>query len=185
MSDVPSKPPKPIRPLHQVVPDGMGDWMEIAVRKKYITPAKIEKYLEETRTHGIAELAAIRSNLSKHTINKYVDENPEFEEALQDARNTYKAKVLLHHQDLVFNGTEKVNYDRNGGVISTERVFMPRLIELELKKVDHEYRDKQEVTHKVAGGVLIAPSDVASVEEWEEKYKSQMVDITPETDKES
>jgi hypothetical protein len=163
----------------------MGGWMEIAVRKRVVTPDKIENLLEEIRTHGIMDLACIRANLSKAVINRYVDENPEFEEALQDARNTYKARVLLHHQDLVFNGTEKVNYDRNGNIISTEKVFMPRLIELELKKVDSEYRDKQEVTHKVAGGVLVAPSDVGSVEEWEEKYKSSpMVDITPEKEDE-
>lgn len=172
----------PSKRFTQIVPTGDG-WMEMAVRKRYVTLDKIEVYLEEIRTHGIVDLACIRANLSKASINKYVDEHPEFEEALQDARNTYKAKVLLHHQDLVFNGTEKVNYDRNGNVISTEKVFMPRLIELELKKVDSEYRDKQEVTHKVSGGVLVAPSDMGSVEEWEAKYQSSpIVDITPKKD---
>lgn len=154
--------------------------MEMAVRKRYVTPDKIEVYLQEIREHGIVDLACIRANLSKGSINKYVDENPEFEEALQEARAVYKSKVLIHHQDLVFNGTEKVNYDRNGNVIATERVFIPRLIELELRKVDSEYRDKQEITHKVSGGVLVAPSDLNSVEEWEAKYQSSpIINITP------
>ena len=56
-----------------------------------------------------------------------------------------------------------------------------RLIELELKKHDEGYRDKREVKMEHSGGVLIAPSETPSIEDWESKF-NKMKDVTPEED---
>lgn len=55
-------------------------------------------------------------------------------------------------------------------MVSEEKVYPIRLIELELKKHDEGYRDKREVDVKVSGGVLVAPPDVNSIDDWEARF---------------
>jgi hypothetical protein len=96
--------------------------------------------------------------------------DPDFAEACLMAEHNYRDRLIEHHQNLVFEGTTKVTYDRQGNVVSEEKVYPIRLIELELKKHDEGYRDKREVDVKVSGGVLVAPSDVASIDDWEARF---------------
>ena len=88
----------------------------------------------------------------------------------------YRDKLIAHHQELVFNGTKKESFDRNGKLISTETIYPIRLIELELKKHDDGYRDKREVQMNVTGGVLIAPADVKSIDDWEKRFSGEIIE---------
>lgn len=90
----------------------------------------------------------------------------------------YKDKLIGHHQNLVFNGTVKESYDRNGGLVSKETIYPIRLIELELKKHDRAYREKQEIAINHTGGVLVAPAETVSVDDWEKRFGAAK-DITP------
>jgi len=58
----------------------------------------------------------------------------------------------------------------NGNIVSTEKIYPIRLIELELKAHDERYRDKKELDVKVSGGVLVAPADVSSIDDWEARF---------------
>lgn len=170
---------KPIMVHYQ---DEDGQWRhKIKMsRIKFDDKAK-EVFLEEYRKWGRMGESAAAAGVSTLTVRKHIDEDEEFAEALMIAEEEYRSKLISHHQDLVFNGQEKVHYDRNGNIMSRETIYPIRLIELELKKHDEGYRDKQEVKVNHTGGVLIAPAEMPSIDDWEKRFGAAK-DVTPKTD---
>ena len=102
--------------------------------------------------------------------------DPEFGELIEEAITSYRDDLLAHHQDLVFNGIPKKHYDNRGNLVSETVDYPIRLIELELKKHDEGYRDKKEVGITHRGGVLVAPAEVESVEDWEAKFGGKVIE---------
>ena len=125
--------------------------------------------------------AAAAAGVSTQTVRAHIDKDEDFAEAILECETEYREKLVGHHQDLVFNGTTKKSYDRNGNLVSEEQVYPIRLIELELKKHDPGYREKQEVAVTHSGGVLVAPAETTSIEDWEKRF-TQAKDITPAED---
>lgn len=167
---------KPIMVHYQ---DEDGQWRhKIKMsRIKFDDKAK-EVFLEEYRKWGRMGESAAAAGVSTLTVRKHIDEDEEFAEALMIAEEEYRSKLIAHHQDLVFNGQEKVHYDRNGNIMSRETIYPIRLIELELKKHDEGYRDKQEVKVQHTGGVLVAPAEMPSIDDWEKRFGAAK-DVTP------
>ncbi len=159
--------------------DEDGNWRR-RIKMSRIKFGDAEKgvFLEVFRKWGRMGEAAAAAGVSTATVRKHIDEDEDFAEALLVCEEEYKEKLLGHHQDLVFNGTIKKSYDRNGNLVSEETIYPIRLIELELKKHDSGYREKQEISHQHSGGVLIAPSDMGSIDDWEKKF-GNMKDVTP------
>lgn len=139
-------------------------------------------FLDEYRKWGRMGESAAAAGVSTQTVRKALEEDDDFAEAMLICENEYKDKLIGHHQDLVFNGQLKKTYDRNGNLVSEERIYPIRLIELELKKHDQGYREKQEVAVNHTGGVLLAPSEAGSVDDWEKRFSSAK-NITPIEDK--
>lgn len=135
-------------------------------------------FLNEYRKWGRMGESAAAAGVSTQCVRYHIDQDEEFAQALMMAENEYQDKLIAHHQDLVFNGTERNSYDRNGQLVSTETIYPIRLIELELKKHDKGYREKQELEVKHSGGVLIAPAEMKSIDDWESRFGSAK-DITP------
>lgn len=135
-------------------------------------------FLEEYRKWGRMGESAAAAGVSTQCVRAHIESDQEFGNALMMAEEEYREKLIGHHQDLVFNGTQKENYDRNGALVSTETIYPIRLIELELKKHDSGYRDKQEVQVNHSGGVMVAPAEMASIDDWEKRF-SKAKDITP------
>ena len=157
---------------------------KIRMTMKKFTPEAQLVFLEEYKKWGRMGESAYAAGVSTQTVRKHLEEDEDFIEAFIEAEQTYKEKLIGHHQDLIFNGIEKVQFDRNGNVISRTTEYPIRLIELELKKHDEGYRDKREVKMDVTGGVLVAPAEVPSIEDWEKKYIPEMRDVTPYDDEE-
>lgn len=136
------------------------------------------KFIEEYAKHGRHGTASRIAGVSMKTIKKHMEKDPEFGQSCAEALECYKDSLIAHHQNLVFNGTVKTTYGRDGTIVSEETIYPIRLIELELKKHDEGYRDKKELSVNVRGGVLVAPSQV-SMTEWETKFgsPSQVGDI--------
>jgi hypothetical protein len=151
--------------------DAEGNWRVkvVAQREKFDDEAK-ETFLAEYSQHGRMSDSARAAGVTPPTVRRHMENDSDFAEACLAAEHTYRDRLIAHHQDLVFEGTTKVTYDRQGNVVSEEKVYPVRLIELELKKHDEGYRDKREVDMKVSGGVLIAPADVGSIDDWEAKF---------------
>lgn len=126
-------------------------------------------FLEAYAEHGRHGTAARIAGVTMNTIKKHMEKDPVFGAACMEALECYKDRLIAHHQNLVFNGTQKVTYGRDGGIVSEETIFPIRLIEMELKKHDEGYRDKKDVNVNVKGGVLVAPASV-SMDDWEKKF---------------
>lgn len=169
----------------QVQDPKTGDWRTVVrfSRRKFDNDWAKQVFLETYQKWGRIGEAAAAAGVSTQTVRKACEEDEEFAEALMMAEEAYREKLIAHHQDLVFNGTEKISYDRNGNVIGREQIFPIRLIELELKKHDKGYRDKQEVdiTHK--GGVLVAPAEMGTIDDWEKRFQKAKI-ISPADEEE-
>ena len=167
------------KPIVVEYQDADGEWRRrIKMSRIKFGDEEKEIFLEEYRKWGRMGEAAARVGVSSQCVRAHVHEDEEFAEALLIAEEEYKEKLIGHQQDLVFNGTLKKSYDRNGNLVSEETIYPIRLIELELKKHDPGYRDKQEVAVTHSGGVLIAPAEMNSIDDWEKKFQN-MKDVTP------
>lgn len=175
-----SKGSKPIRVTEQ--DQVTGEWRTFIrmSRVKFDDEAKA-RFLDEYRKWGRMGESAAAAGVSKQTVRKAMMEDEEFGEAMMAAEEEYKDKLIGHHQDLVFNGQERVSYDRNGNVVSRETIYPIRLIELELKKHDPGYREKREVEVTQKGGVLVAPAEMKTIDDWESRF-SKAKDVTPTED---
>lgn len=161
-----------------------GEWRTVVrmSREKFDDERKgifLREYSKFARMGEACAAAGVTSGL----VRKHLDQDEDFQEAFLIANQHYQDKLIRHHQDLVFNGTEKIIYDRVGNIVSTETIYPQRLIELELKANDHRYRDKIEATVTHKGGVMVVPATMDSVDDWENKF-SALIDVTPKEDEE-
>lgn len=158
-----------------------GEWRAVVrmSRRKLDSDVHKAAFLDSYSKWGRMGEAAAAAGVTGATIRKAMEVDEDFAEAVLLAEEAYRERLIAHHQDLVFNGTEKIIYDRNGNVLSREQIFPIRLIELELKKHDKGYREKQEVdiTHK--GGVMIAPAEMNTIDDWEKRFAGAK-NVTPE-----
>ncbi len=156
-----------------------GEWRTVIrmSRIKFDEAAK-GRFLQEFRKWGRMGESAAAAGVSPQTVRKAMEDDEDFAEAMILCENEYQDKLIGHHQDLLFNGTVKESFDRNGGLVSRETVYPIRLIELELKKHDAGYRDKQEIAVNHSGGVLVAPAEMTSIDDWEKRF-SKAKDVTP------
>jgi len=168
------------RPVIVDYQDEDGNWRQRIrmERIKFNDKAK-GVFLEEYRKWGRMGESAAAAGVSTQCVRAHIESDEEFGNALVMAEEEYREKLIGHHQDLVFNGTQRESFDRNGQLVSTETIYPIRLIELELKKHDSGYRDKQEVQVNHTGGVLVAPAEMASIDDWEKRF-SKAKDVTPE-----
>jgi len=163
--------------------DEFGHWRD-RIKMSQIKFGDVEKgvFLDSYRKWGRMGEAAAEVGVSTQCVRAQIHNDQEFAEALLICEEEYKEKLIGHHQDLVFNGTVKKSYDRNGMLVSEETIYPIRLIEMELKKHDAGYREKQEVAVTHSGGVLVAPSEMGTIDDWEKKFAAMPV-ISPDPDK--
>ncbi len=156
-----------------------GEWRTV-IRMSRLKFGDREKeiFLIEYAKWGRMGESASAAGVSPQTVRKAIEDDEEFAEALYMQEEEYRDKLIGHHQDLVFNGTVKESYDRAGNLVSSETIYPIRLIELELKKHDKGYRDKQEIAINHSGGVLVAPAETASIDDWETRFGAAK-DISP------
>jgi hypothetical protein len=163
----------------EIQDDVTGEWRtEIKMsRTKFDEKAK-ERFLLEYAKWGRMGEAAAAAGVGTLTVRRHMEEDEDFAEAFYLQEEEYKDKLIGHHQNLLFNGTVKESYDRNGNLVSSETIYPIRLIELELKKHDKGYRDKQEVSVNHTGGVLLAPAETKDIDDWETRFGAAK-DVTP------
>ena len=156
-----------------------GEWRTVIrmSRNKFDDKAK-EIFLLEYAKWGRMGESAAAAGVSTQTVRHHMEEDEDFAEAFYLQEQEYQDKLIGHHQNLLFNGTTKKSYDRNGNLVSEETIYPIRLIELELKKHDEGYRDKREIKHNVSGGVLLAPAEMESIDDWETRF-GKAKDVTP------
>lgn len=129
-------------------------------------------YAETGRKGDSARMAGVTTK----TIWDHVGKDEDFAAAVLAAEQDYESKVMAHVQKLVFDGTTKTTFDRNGNIVSEETIYPIPLVQMEARRVHEGYREKREMDVKVNGGVLIAPAQVASIDEWEEKFGGRTIE---------
>lgn len=157
--------------------DEMGDWRTRIISQRTKLDEKSKGiFLEEYRQHARMGTAAHAAGVTGQTIRAHMKNDLEFAEACLEAEETYVSRLIEHQQKLVFDGSVKEVYDRNGKLVSKETVYPIRLIELELKKHDSGYRDKREVSMNVSGGVLVAPAEMKTIDDWEKQFGGKAIE---------
>lgn len=150
----------------------MRNWrrqMQVS-RMKLDDDAK-QRFLDSFREYGLFTRASEYAGVRNNTIRHHMELDPDFAAAVQEAKEFYRDKVISHHRDLLFNGCEEpiVGGKDKDEIVAYKRVYPIRLIELELRRQEPEYREKTEMDMNVNGGVLVAPAAMSAAE-WAEKY---------------
>lgn len=137
-----------------------------------------EVFLTQYALHGLKMRAAAEATVNLSTVNGHIENDPDFAEAVLQAVATYRDKCVDHATDLLFDGEIHKSYDKDGNLLNEKHVYPIRLIELELKRVEPAYRDKQTIDVNTRGtGVLVAPAEVTP-EDWVRREDSLNADKT-------
>lgn len=161
-----------------------GEWRTVVrmSRLKFDDEAK-GVFLREYGKWGRIGEAASAAGVTLATVRHHLSQDEDFAIAMLEQEEEYKDKLISHHQNLIFNGIEKNRYTKDGDLIETSVDYPIRLIELELKKHDEGYREKREMKIDHTGGVLVAPAETASINDWESRF-AKAKDITPPEEEE-
>lgn len=158
--------------------DKNGEWRaKIRMAMNTMNEANKRKFLEHYEEHGNFPEAASFIGLSTNTVKRHMADDEEFAEAVLIASEKFDAKLMRHFQSLIFDGTEKQIFNGKGDLIATERQYPYRLIEMAMRARFPEMREKQEVDHKVTGGVMLIPGGADSIEDWKKKYGEKVIDV--------
>lgn len=123
----------------------------------------LKHFADTNRMMESADMAGVNYN----TVVAHIDNDPEFSEAFHDAKQVYRDRCLKQAQKLMFEGVEEpiIGGKDRDTVVATKIRYSEPLLMMELKKVDPEYKERQEVDNRHSGGVLLAPAG-ESPEDW-------------------
>ncbi|MEE8372946.1 MAG: hypothetical protein V3R87_04490 [Dehalococcoidia bacterium] len=136
-------------------------------------------YLEHLAAHGLKGRAAGVSGVCSYTVNKHIKNDPDFEEAVNEAIETYndtvgdevrRRGVEGFLKPIFYKGARVIEpiLDEDGVQLTTEdgqpryrycdvMEHSDRMLELEAKRTNPAYRDKQTIDLNATGGVLVVP----------------------------
>lgn len=125
-----------------------------------------EIFLAHYAQNGRYAHAADAADVSCQCVDNHLKDDPEFAEAFEEAKARYRDTFLTHARDLMMGIKEPIVGGKERNEIVGHKVIYPiPLIQMEMRRVEPEYKDKSEVDMKVAGGVLVAPAQ-CTPEEW-------------------
>lgn len=149
-------------------------------------------YIEALEQHGLKGRAAETAGVCRQTVGDHLENDEGFKlrygAALEKYRDTIAEEVKRRGQagwdepifhkgvralEPVLNpdGTTMLEDGQPIYRYASIRKFSDRLLELEAKRVDPAYRDKQTIDlNQTGGGVLVAPADMTP-QEWIEQQK--------------
>lgn len=141
-------------------------------------------YLKALAEHGRKGDAARAAGVSQQCVRDHLDNDPDFQEQAEEAMSCYRDRLVGHHQTLLFEGEIHRRFNKDGELIEERHVYPVRLIELELKRHEPEYRERQTIDLEGAGaGVLVAPAEM-SPQEWIEQMQAENEKLQAEQAKE-
>lgn len=146
-----------------------------AARIKFDDKAK-QIFLSAFADTGLKKRSADAAGVCLLTIIRHQKNDPDFAEAYDEALASYRDKFVGKAiNELAYEGIKHERKDKTTGeVIEEWREYPIPLVLAELKRIDPGFRDKQDISIGVGGGVLVV-SGPLSPEEWvadqEEKNK--------------
>ena len=151
-------------------------WREIMreAASSNFTDAQKAVYLEHLSKFGRMGHAAAAASVSPETVRKHQKSDPEFMDAHMEALEAYRETV---RQAMFERGVTGWLIPIFGGqykdqVVGYERQYDSRILAMEAKRVDPEYRDRSPLDVNVNAGVLVVPAG-QSIEDWEALQEQQ------------
>lgn len=131
-----------------------------------------QRFLDHYAKHGRVGQAATAAGVVLMTVLKHRKSDPTFQLAYEEAQQQYAD----HIQEQVYKqAVEGVVVEPIMGgkdrdiVVGERRQYSPNLLALEAKRVNPEYRERQQLDVAVSGGVLLIPQGM-SADEWTKEY---------------
>ncbi len=142
-------------------------------RNPYKFTLKVQMlFCEHLAILGRVTHAARASGISPLTVKATEKSNPEFAEMVGLAQMEYRDKVAAEVYRRAIEGWDVpiVGGQWKDKVVAYERKFSDRLLEMEAKRVDSGYREKQSLNIGQAGGVIVINASPTEKEPWRAKY---------------
>ena len=141
-------------------------------RIKFDKQAK-QIFLDSYKKTGLKGRAAEKAEVTMKTVDRHKENDPDFAEAYKQAEAYYHDDFVNHSWNLARHGIVRRRFDRAGNIVEESVEYPIRLIELELKKIDAGYRERQSIELNQSDlGVLLAP-DAMTPEDWIESQNSK------------
>jgi len=137
------------------------------------TPSVCAAVLNHVVNYGVYAHACLSQGVSYRTFLELVKQYPGFEALKKEAMDLYRDKVRRAVHNRAITGWLEPQFHQ-GQFCGYVRKFSDRMLELQAKRVDPEYRDKSAVELNVPGGVLVVnPNGVENKEAWLEKMRQR------------
>lgn len=134
------------------------------------------RYLYELRKSGLMSLSAELVGVSDQAILSARKKDPEFEEAVQQAKCRHTDEVLIKAAiERAVNGVQKpiMGGKFKDEIVAYERIYSDSLLSQLLKARSAEFREpgKESGAYDTSnGGVLIIPAAPATIDDWQEQF---------------
>ncbi len=139
-------------------------------RIKFDDNAKLV-FLDAFRINNLKMRACDAAGVALTTVNEHLKNDPDFaaayDEAVQSWRDYVVDKAIVK---IALEGIPRRRLDANGVVIEEWTEHPVPLLSMELKRVDHGYREKATLDVVSGGGVLIAPAHMTP-EDWKDQQR--------------
>jgi hypothetical protein len=137
-----------------------------ASKLKFDDEAK-QVYLTELAKHSRKMAAARKAGVAMMTVQRARENDPDFLEAELQAMATYRDRV---HETIELVALDGVDEPIVGGqwkdeIVAHKKVYATNVLLAEMRRLDPDYKEKQEIDLNTKASVLVAPADM-SPEDW-------------------
>jgi|CXWL01.1.fsa_nt_gi hypothetical protein len=117
------------------------------------------RFLKHYALHGRIGQAAAFAKVSRPTILAHRKADPDFDEACQQAWDAWKERVEMTAEKVAILGVDRpiMGGKYKDEVVAYERTYDSKILAMELKRVNPEYREKNELSVTLNAGVLAIP----------------------------
>lgn len=129
-------------------------------------------FCEHLAILGRVTHAARASGISPLTVKATEKNDPNFAEMIGLAQMEYRDRIAAEVYRRAVEGWEVpiIGGQWKDSIVAYERKFSDRLLEMEAKRVDTGYREKQALNIGQSGGVIVINASPTEKEPWREKY---------------
>lgn len=157
-------------------------WRERQRRNKFNDDAK-EIFLTHFRkTFKLGESARV-AGVCVQTVVDHRKKDENFAAAMEEARYIYADMVEDAMHKVAIEGTEKITYDKQGNVVSVERIFATNIMAMMAKRANPEYKESTGLDLTLGGGasgVLVVPArrksaaeEIAATDEYNLRHQKE------------
>jgi hypothetical protein len=135
------------------------------------SPERREIYLTKLAQTGRVQQACLWAGVSKGTVLKHREQDPDFDTACKLAYDLYHENVVTRLTHQALEGQIDIRKDKEGNVISKRVSYEQQLRIRLLQRADPDYRDASRQEVSVVGGAVVVPAPIDSVESWDDVVK--------------